>query len=173
VPPGHAARTLDSLTPVDLTTCAVWELTLREKAVGPNEGQVRPRPELVRYDDSASGGVYAVRTYFDLACGDRLVGYATPISDPPGPEEHRLGYFAPAITTERGQVPFWHVVEKEPSSADWEGALVRLGRSVDEVFPVRWRTDVPRVDGRHYEGQIDAFHFLVYGGEGFQLVRCS
>jgi hypothetical protein len=159
--------------PSDLAACAVWQLTLRERAVGPNQGHVRPRPELERYDESADAGVYAVRTYFQLACDDVLIGYSTPISEPTEPQDHRLGYVAPAITTERGQVPFWHVVEAEPTPADYEGAYARLGRIAREVFPVKWRTDVANVDGTHYQGRIDAFHFLVYEGGSFRLVLCS
>jgi hypothetical protein len=128
---------------------------------------------LGRYDESADTGIYAVRTYFELACGDVLVGYSTPISDPTGPEEHRLGYVAPVITTERGQVPFWHVVEAEPTPADYEGAYARLGRTAREVFPVKWRTDVASVDGTHHDGRIDAFHFLIYEGGSFRLVLCA
>jgi hypothetical protein len=91
VPSARAATTLDALTTSDLAACAVWQLTLREKVVGPNQGHVRPRPELGRYDEWADTGIYAVRTSFQLACDDVLIGYSTPISEPTEPEEHRLG----------------------------------------------------------------------------------
>jgi hypothetical protein len=124
----------------------------------------------VRYDESAESGVYAVRTRFSLACGDAFLGYSTPIGGKLAPDEHMLGFFAPAIVTDNGHVPFWHVVEAEPAPDSCKAAYRRLGRSADEVFPVKWRTDVASVEGVYYDGQVDAFHFLVYDGGEFRLV---
>jgi hypothetical protein len=165
-----AAESLDTLTPLDLEVCAVWQLTLHDKVAPPNRGRVRARPDLVRYDEAAETGVYAVRTRFDLACGDSFIGYSTPISDYVGPEEHRLGYFSPAIATDKGQVSFWHVVEEEPAPGWCRHAYDLLGRAAHEVFPVTWRTDVASVDGVHHDGRIDAFHFLVHESGAFRLV---
>lgn len=162
-------KPVNALGPADLETCGVWEFTLREKAVGPNEGQVRPRPEVTQFDTSTGTGVFAVRTVFELKSGGRFLGYCTPV-EADVRAEHRLGYLAPAIVTDAGQVPFWYVVHHEPGDEAVARAYHLLGGGADEVFPVKWVTDIPAAGGAYYDGDIEAFHFLVYRDGEFSLV---
>ena len=141
---------------------------MREKAVGPNEGSVRPRPDLRRHDSAVGTGAFVVKTNFALADGSAFIGYCSPVSAEV-PAEHVLGYLAPAIVTDAGQVPFWFAADEGPRPEDVLPYYATLEREVDHVFPVSFEVAVPVADDEVTNGVIEAFWFLVYRGGEFRL----
>ncbi len=164
-------KDVSQLTDDDLRACAIWELMLREKAVGPNEGEVRPRPDLAVHDSSVGTGVFAVRTSFRLADDTTAVGYCSPVPAAGIPRDDILGYLAPAIVSARGQVPFHVVLEHDPGEADVAWRYELLGRRPETVFPVEFAVDVPVASGETGSGVIESFGFIVYKDGRFSHIQ--
>ena len=72
--------TAETLRPRDLDESPVWEFTLGERMVLPNEGSVRPVASSKARDGT---GVYLVRSTFVFAEGTTAIGYCVPRSAPP------------------------------------------------------------------------------------------
>ena len=159
-----------ALTADDMVSCPIWEGTLAEKAVGPYEGELRPRADLDRYDPWMGTGVFVVRTKFRLADGTDHIGYSTPTPADIELEAGRLGYMQPAVFAEGGQqVPFWFVLEHDPPPDFATRYYETLGRTPDAVFPVTFETSVPVTGHEASGGEIGAFQGFVVHGASFEF----
>lgn len=159
-------KQINELTPADLEACPIWEFTGVEKATRPNEGQVRPRPDLELDDSQVEFELVAVRTKFHLADGTTLPGYCVPTSRLPE-DPHFLGYLQPAIVSDAGHVPFWLSLDQPPRRQDIDAYYGILGRGADGVFPVAFEVDVPVAADEVTSGVIRGFSGLVYDGSTF------
>ncbi len=90
-------------------------------------------------------GVFLVATDFELHDGTRHVGYCSP-TDPSG-----LDYLQPVILVGMEHVELWH--EEQPAETAAQVIAMRLGRNLDQVFPILWRCIVP-IDGQFVSGQV-------------------
>jgi hypothetical protein len=165
-------RTAETLRPRDLDESPVWEFTLGERTVLPNEGSVRPVASSKARDGT---GVYLVRSTFVLADGTRATGYCTPRSAPahhPDNPHLNFGYLAPAVLTEAGPVTFWSVAREQPDLTRLDEQYTRLGRTADEVFPLSFAADVEVGDDEVAAGTLTGFYCLVHlshAGRRFEL----
>jgi hypothetical protein len=132
---------------------------------------VRPRPDLNGHDRTVGTGVFAVKSDFRLADGTAAVGYCSPSSADIRPQEHLLGYLAPAIVTDSAHAPFWFAVDEEPTGSDVQPCYAILGRDHDRIFPVSFQVTVPVGPNEVSSGLIEDFTFLVYVGGEFRLVH--
>jgi hypothetical protein len=164
--------TAETLRPRDLDESPVWEFTLGERMVLPNEGSVRP---VASSKARAGTGVYLVRSTFVFADGTTATGYCVPRSaPPPHPDNPRLnlGYLAPAVLTEAGPVTFWSVAREQPDLTRLEEQYAPLGRTAGEVFPLSFAADVEVGDDEVAAGTLTGFYCLVHlshGGRRFEL----
>lgn len=138
------------LTQQDFDQYPVWEFALDEETEeGQDEATVRPfqnKPPL-----NPSDGMFVVAASFALADGTKMNGYLTP-----GVQgDTSLGTIQPIILADSGQVMFWQGI-RAPSSADLAESYAALGKTVDQVFPLKFASDVPLVGGR-VEGTLDGF----------------
>jgi hypothetical protein len=115
--------------------------------------------------------LFVVRTHFTLRDGTSHVGYSSPVPATDEAPDDLLGYLAPAIVTERGQVPFWFVVDSPPEPDFIRALYDRLARSRDQVWPVTFSADVKTRDDEVDTGTINEFQFLVSDGREFRLLR--
>lgn len=134
------------LTTADLEQCPVWEHALDEEGEeGQDEATVKPRPDLEVADPGE--GMLVVRAELVAADGTRYDGYVYPQHD------DYIGWIQPSAITERGHVGFW--VGAFPPR-DLEKRYGLLGKTAEELFPVRYRALVPH-EGVRLEGEIPAF----------------
>jgi hypothetical protein len=136
------------LRPADLERFPIWEHALDEEGVpGQDEATVKPRPDLSHADPTA--GEFIVRAGFVAKDTTRFDGYCY------ASDEDHPGLIQPTIVTEDGQVNFWY-----GAFAPKRGALERqyqlLGKTAQELFPIRYRALVP-ARGVKLEGVITAF----------------
>ena len=165
------SKPVGDLTPADLTSVPIWEFRIAG-AVPPNSGFVRPRPRLQEHDSGRGSGVFAVRTTFVLHCGAGFIGYSSPTPwSREMPDDHLLGYLAPAIVTTAGHVPFWFVTDAEPQRTDVLRYYELLGHAEQDVWPVQFEVDVPISEDEIGAGSISAFHFIV--GSDFRVERLT
>jgi hypothetical protein len=140
------------LTLSDLESCPVWEFASDEEG-GPGQDEATVRPYEEAPPITGHGGLI-VRAAFVLADGSRLCGYLSP-----KPETLRtLGYLQPVMICDKGQVNVWNGI-RQPSEADMARDLSKLGRCLDAVFPVQFRTDVEIIGGPIF-GELPGFLFL-------------
>jgi hypothetical protein len=129
------------LTVEDFLEHSVWEFALEEEGEqGQDEATVRPKPVVGPVDPAE--GMVVLKARFTLADGTLMAGYVTP----PSPYSSGLGTIQPQIITKHGQVPFWCAASKPTREALVEN-YGRLGRAADEVFPVRFSSEVEVVGG--------------------------
>jgi hypothetical protein len=139
------------LTSADLAAFAVWEFALDEEGeAGQDEATVRPHPFEGEVDCNV--GMLIVRARFTFADGTVMSGYLTP----PVQGDAGLGTLQPVIITPGGQVGFWCGL-RAPDSTAIEQDYRILGRAKpEEVFPVRFQSDIPLSCGE-LGGEIPGF----------------
>ena len=139
------------LTSADLAAFAVWEFALdKEGEAGQDEATVRPRPFERELDCNV--GMLIVRARFTLADGTVMPGYLTPPVD----RDDGLGTLQPVVITPGGQVGFWCGL-RVPDSTALEQDYRNLGKAKpEEVFPLRFRSDIPLSCGE-LVGEIPGF----------------
>jgi hypothetical protein len=148
-----------TLTPDDLERCAIWEEL--EGEGGPYDGRLRSRPDLpVAADPESDSGVFIVRTGFTLADGSVLEGYCSPV--PSSVVDLRgwfrgIGLLQPAITLDRGQVPFWFV--EEPGGQEILALYDTLERGPEQVFPLEFQARVEVPSDMVASGRLEGFCF--------------
>ena len=159
--PTPIRRQVYDLTPSDLEPHAVWEFALDEEGVeGQDEATVRPQEASGPIDPAE--GMFIVRASMTLADGTRHVGYLTP-SAAGGAD---LSACQPAVVVADGQVSFWRgMMALRPEDLSGSYALLKKGSRAD-VFPIRFESDVPLVDGP-VAGVVPGFLIL----EDFKTMR--
>ena len=130
-------KALRGLTVEDLHRCPIW----RYHGKSDESATVSPTAGFHRLDEKA----YIASTRFVLADGSVWWGYCSPTDD------SGLDYVQPVILTPAGSVRFWY--DERPREAEPARALRLLGRSADEVFPVRFECEVP-VEGQVLTGEL-------------------
>jgi hypothetical protein len=150
-------KQVGDLGPEDLVQCPIWEFAIDEEGEeGQDEESVRPRRDLGRADPAE--GMFIVRTEFVAADGTRYDGYSAP------DEDGELSYTQPTIVTAEGQVRFWFG-GVPPRPDELEASYRLLGKTVTELFPVRYRAVVEH-SGVAMEGEIGAFmHYQSMGSK--------
>lgn len=150
VDPGAVRKQLPDLRASDLERFPVWEQALDEEGFpGQDEETVKPRPDLVEVNPSE--GSFIVRAEFIARDGSRFDGYAWPQLD-------SAFSVQPTLVTENGQVNLWYgSFVPEAQRLDKEYAL--LGKTRNELFPIRFRSVVP-VRGVRLEGEVPGFMYL-------------
>jgi hypothetical protein len=147
-------RQVYELTVDDLEQHPVWEFALDEEGEeGQDEATVRPYEVHDLLDPS--DGMFIVRARITLADGTRMMGYLTP----PVQGDSTLGTLQPAVVVGESQVSFWcGVLEPKPTEIAESYAL--LGKSsADQVFPLRFESDVDLVGGA-ISGELPGFMVL-------------
>jgi hypothetical protein len=138
------------LTSADLAAFAVWEFALDEEGeAGQDEATVRPYPFEGEVDCDV--GMLIVRARFTLADGTVMSGYLTP----PVQGDDGLGTLQPVVITPGGQVAFWCGL-RVPDSTAIEQDYRKLGRQPEEVFPLRFQSDIPLSCGE-LGGEVPGF----------------
>ncbi len=132
-------KPLRELTLEDLARSPVWRCT-----GSPDSEASVERTELSALSE-ASPEIFVVRTSFTLSDGSSVAGYCSPADD------SGLDYVQPVIITESGHAPLFY--ESPPLSPEPDSICRKLGRSSDQVFPIRYRAEIP-VDGRFVEGEV-------------------
>lgn len=129
------------LTLEDLARFPVWEFKLdADSASGHDESTVRPHPESGLLNPAER--MFVVRAAFTLADGSKMTGYLTP----PARGQDGPGILQPIIVTARGQVRFW-CGTAAPEALRLEQIYAWLGKDAKRVFPLRFESEVPLVDG--------------------------
>jgi hypothetical protein len=128
------------LTPDDLDTFPVWEFRLDEE--GKNQDESTVRPYTVPGPLDPADRMFVVRAVFILADGSKMKGYLTP----PGRGDTGIGTLQPIIATDRGQVRFW-CGKAAPDARRLALIYSLLGKPANQVFPVRFESDVELVGG--------------------------
>ena len=124
------------LTLRDLSTFPVWEFRLdADDEEGRDESTVRPYSALGPLN--AENSMFVVRAVFTLADGSQMYGYLTP----PRRGDASVGALQPIIVTNRGQVRLW-CGTAAPGSKRLAHNYELLGKSANQVFPVRFESDV-------------------------------
>jgi hypothetical protein len=132
-----AAKRLWDLTEEDLRCNPIWRYEGESDAVA----LVVPTLGFAEPDHQA----YIARTRFVLADGSEWWGYCSPTDD------SGLDYMQPVIVTQAGLVRFWH--EGLVPESETAHACRLLGRTPEQVFPVRFECVVP-FDGRLVAGLL-------------------
>ena len=145
------------LRPSDLEAFPIWEHALDEEGEpGQDEATVKPRPDLSRADPGE--GLLVVRAEFVARDGTTYDGYVYPSFD------FDLSAIQPTIVTSEGQVSFWFGAFA-PKRGDIERDYELLGRTAEQLFPVRFRALVKHY-GAKLEGEVPAFmHFKSIGSD--------
>jgi hypothetical protein len=95
---------------------------------------------------------YYVRTTFTLGDGSKHTGH-TLVGVPP----YKSETISPTILTESGPVDLTHL-GKNPTEEDIASALKRVGKSISQLFPLQFQTDVPVPKGT-VSGSMNGFWF--------------
>jgi hypothetical protein len=88
--------------------------------------------------------MFVVQAGIVLADGTRHLGYLTP----PVQSDDSIGtvQLQPVIVTDQWQLMFWHGV-MAPTRESIQQAYALLGRKAEQVFPVRYSSEVSLVGG--------------------------
>jgi hypothetical protein len=132
-------KLLSELTAADLRQHKVWQY----HGVSDLKAQITASSRTSLREEESS--VFLAATDFQLHDGTRHVGYCSP-TDPSG-----LDYLQPFILVGMEHVALWH--EEQPAETAAQMIAVRLGRNLDQVFPILWRCIVP-VEGQLVSGQV-------------------
>ena len=134
-------RQVYELTPKDLGDYPIWEFALDEEGEeGQDEATVRPWDGTMPLDPS--DGMFVVKASLVLADGTRHLGYLTP----PVQGDDSIDTVQPVIVTDQWQLMFWHGV-MAPTRESIQQAYALLGRKAEQVFPVRYSSEVSLVGG--------------------------
>jgi hypothetical protein len=146
-------RQVYELTPNDLVEHPIWEFALDEESEdGQDEATVRPWPGVPPLDPS--DGMFVVQASLVLADGTRHRGYLTP----PVQGESSIGTVQPIIVTDEGLFSFWHGAGI-PVEDTIRRVYAVLGRRAEQVFPIRYSSEVELVGGP-IVGSVSGFmHF--------------
>jgi hypothetical protein len=147
------------LTEQDLRSWSAWEFALDEEGEeGQDEATVRPWTGQAPLDPAA--GMFIVRATIVLADGTVRCGYLTP----PIQGDDSVPSVQPVILTEYGQVMLWYGV-LAPGPESIQEAYDKLGRAREQVFPVRYSSDVTLQTGA-VAGSVDGFmHFRSFADQ--------
>ncbi|HEY5914014.1 MAG TPA: ankyrin repeat domain-containing protein [Verrucomicrobiae bacterium] len=121
------------LTKEDFADFPVWELQGSLTTAEPYKDKIPFKADRFR--------AFFVRTAFTLADKTKMTGW-TMICVPP----YELHSLSPTILTGDGPVDLTKLA-KQPKRKDIERACSRIGRTVAEIFPLEFQTDVPVPDG--------------------------
>lgn len=147
-------RQVYELTAADLERFPVWEFALDEEDEDDqDEATVRPYGGSLPLDPS--DGLFIVRASMTLSDGTRLSGYLTP----PVNGESGLDSLHPAVVAPDGQVLFWCGMLEPPSEHIAKNYRLLGSKSLDDVFPVRFESDIALVGGP-VAGEIPGFVVL-------------
>jgi len=138
----------------DLERYAIWEFALDEEGEeGQDEETVKPRPDLEVADPR--NGLFVVRAGLTAADGTPFAGFVTPNDD------LHIRFVQPTIVTDAGHVRFWFGIVT-PSRATLDESYRALGKTADELFPLRYRA---RVDcaGADPAGELPGFQHYEAG----------
>jgi hypothetical protein len=130
-------KALWDLTVEDLSRCPIW----RYDGQSDQTASVSQVATFADPDREA----YIARTRFVLADGSEWWGYCSPT------DESGLDYLQPVLLTPGGAVRFWY--DEKPAEPEPARACRLLGRSLGQVFPVRFECVVP-VAGRIVAGEL-------------------
>jgi hypothetical protein len=137
------------LTLEDFAEFPVWEFALDEEGEErQDEATVRPYVFTLALDPH--NGSFVVQTEFLLSDGTRMKGYLSPAV-----ESKEIGYVQPVIIVEKSQIGFWSGLKK-PSAEEISSYYQTLGKTSEEVFPVRYKSIVELLGGS-IEGRIVGF----------------
>jgi hypothetical protein len=147
------------LTEQDLRACSTWEFALDEEGEeGQDEATVRPWTGHAPLDPTV--GMFIVRATVVLADGTVGCGYLTP----PVQGDESIPAVQPVILTEHGQVMLWYG-GIAPRSQTIQDAYDKLGRGREQVFPLRYASDVTLQTGV-VSGSVDGFmHFRSFADQ--------
>ena len=134
----HMKR-LAELTAEDFRETAVW------LSRGSSDSDAMVSPTDLQEVGEDTEVVLLATTEFRLADGTVLTGFCSP-SDPSG-----LDYVQPVICTHIGQIALW--TESLPTKAAMAATWKRLGKRLDQVFPLKYRCLVP-VDTQEVSGEV-------------------
>lgn len=150
VDPVAIRKQLPELRPSDLERFPIWEQTLDEEGFpGQDEETVKPRFDLA--EANPSEGMFIVRAEFIAHDGSRFDGYVSPQLD-------STFNVQPTLVTEYGQVNLWYG-SFVPKAEQLDKDYALLGKTSDELFPVRFRAVVP-ARGVPLEGEVPGFLYL-------------
>ena len=135
------------LTKEDFMEFPIWEIQGSFTTVEPYLGKIPFRANKAR--------AYLVRTIFTLADGSKLTGH-TLVGIPP----YRPEILSPTVLTDGKPVDLSHLA-KNPTEQDIESAFVRIGKTISEIFPLKFETDVPVPKGP-VSGSMNGFWFSLY-----------
>ena len=138
-------KQITELTNEDLAEHPIWELAIDEEGEeGQDEETVRPRGDLSVADPA--DGIFIVRTEFVAADGTRFDGFLFPH------ETRAVSFVQPTIVTDGGHVAFWFgMIPPRAGALEW--SYERLGKTADELFPLRYRA----VAGAEVDGELHGF----------------
>jgi hypothetical protein len=141
-------KQVTELTAADLEEFPIWEHALDEEGEeGQDEETVKPRPDLSVADPA--DGLLLVRAELVAADGTQFGGYVYPNAEP------YIGYLQPTAVTDDGQVNFW-LGAFGPRAGQLERGYELLGKTAQQLFPVRYRAVVP-YKGASLDGALPAF----------------
>jgi hypothetical protein len=136
-------KPLRDLTDDDLRRFPIWRYEGESDAVA----LVYPAADFTEPGRHA----YIARTRFLLADGSEWWGYCSPTDD------SGLDYVQPVILAPGGSVWFWY--DESPPEPEPARACRLLGRSPEQVFPVRFECVVP-FEGRFVIGKLSRVEVL-------------
>jgi hypothetical protein len=146
-------KCVTQLTPEDLQCFPVWVLM-----AGADEAEdvdeVTAAPWTPRGPFDLREGPAVLRARFTLADGTELPGYFSASED----WDRGLCFSQPVIVTARGQVSLWLDFLK-PTPKLLERWYAVLGKTADQVFPVRFRSGIELADGP-VAGTAEGFGYL-------------
>ena len=112
----------------------------------------------------ASADMFLVRASLTLADGSRFPGFVTPSEKPDDP-----GTTQPHLFHDGAMFYFWGGMIGVPTE-DRARLYQALGRSADQVFPIRFAAD-PGLATGHCSGTLDGFYS--YTPPGCDVIECS
>jgi hypothetical protein len=171
--PGKIRVQDDRLTLSNLMEYPAWEYALDEEEVeGQDERTVRPylAPPPLDINDT----YFLVRASFVFADGSYYKGYMVPKSldtvDKEVPFPTIIPYdLRPMIVLDNEQIYFQYGPEK-PSAEDLQQFYDLFGKTPDEVFPIKFSSDI-EVLKSVTEGQLDGFMYFDKYVSTFAMVK--
>jgi hypothetical protein len=140
----------------DLIRFPAWNFASDEEGIlGQDEATVRP---YLRTSADPGDGLMVIRARFTLSDGTELAGYVYP---PPPNNPWDLQLLQPVLLVEQGQIPLWFGMFPPPKG-EFQRLLNMLGKTMEQVFPLIYESDVELVDAP-VNGIVRGFSFLKDG----------